>query len=145
MGGPQGGMRNMDPEQSAQRQLDRLKENIKDLSQVQQDSIKAYYLAQAKVQQAEREKMMQQMQNGGGQGGFDREAMQKQMQERRDAEAKKMKSILTEKQYKTYEKLQSQRGQGGPGMGGPGGGMGGPQGGFGGQGGPQGGFGGGQF
>ena len=73
-GGGQG--MNMNPEDMAKRQADRLKEQL-ELSQVQYDSIYNYYLASSKEQAARRE----QMQNGGGQQGQgDMQAMMEQMQ-----------------------------------------------------------------
>jgi len=58
-------------------------------------------------------------QNAGGGGAADREAITKL----RDEQNAKIKAALTADQYKKYEELQTQRGQGG----GPGGGQGGGQ------------------
>ena len=129
-GGGQG--MNMNPEDMAKRQADRLKEQL-ELNQVQYDSIYNYYVANAKEQAARRE----QMQNGGGQPAQeDMQAMREQMQKQRAAQEAKIKSFLTDDQKKKYDEIQEQRrqqrqqgGQGGFG-GGFGGGM--PQGGFGG-------------
>ena len=141
-GGGQG--MNMNPEDMAKRQADRLKEQLT-LTQVQYDSIYNMYLASSKEQATRRE----QMQNGGQQPQGDMQAMMEEMQKQRQAQDAKIKSFLTDAQKKTYDELQEQRrqrqGQGGFGGGGFGGGQGAPQGGFGGgrpqggQGGPQGG------
>ena len=118
-GGGQG--MNMNPEDMAKRQADRLKEQLT-LTQVQYDSIYNMYLASSKEQAKRRE----------------------QMQKQRQAQDAKIKSFLTDAQKKTYDELQEQRRQR-QGQGGFGGGQGAPQGGFGGgrpqggQGGPQGG------
>ena len=129
-GGGQG--MNMNPEDMAKRQADRLKEQLT-LTQVQYDSIYNYYLASSKEQAARCE----QMQNGGGQmpAEGDMQAMMEQMQKQRQAQEAKIKSFLTDEQKKKYDEAQEQRrqqrGQGGQGgFGGFGGGM--PQGGFGG-------------
>ena len=126
-GGGQG--MNMNPEDMAKRQADRLKEQL-ELNQVQYDSIYNYYVANAKEQAARRE----QMQNGGGQmpGEGDMQAMMEQMQKQRAAQEAKIKSFLTDDQKKKYDEIQEQRrqqrqqgGQGGfgGGFGGFGGGM----------------------
>ena len=136
-GGGQG--MNMNPEDMAKRQADRLQEQL-ELTKVQYDSIYNYYLASSKEQAARRE----QMQNGGQQGQGDMQAMMEQMQKQREAQDAKIKSFLTDAQKKTYDELQEQRRQR-QGQGGFGGGQGAPQGGFGGgrpqggQGAPQGG------
>ena len=126
-GGGQG--MNMNPEERAKGQADRLKEQL-ELTQVQYDSIYNYYVANAKEQAARRE----QMQNGGGMPAEgDMQAMMEQMQKQREAQEKKIKSFLTDDQKKKYDEIQEQRrqqrGQGGQGGfgGGFGGGM--PQGG----------------
>ena len=134
-GGGQG--MNMNPEDMAKRQADRLKEQL-ELTQVQYDSIYSYYLKSSKEQAARRE----QMQNGGQQPGQgDMQAMMEQMQKQRQEQEAKIKSFLTDAQKKKYDEAQEQRrqqrGQGG--QGGFGGGMGGFGGGM-----PQGGQGGGQ-
>jgi len=129
-GGGQG--MNMNPEDMAKRQADRLQEQL-ELTKVQYDSIYNMYLANSKEQAARRE----QMQNGGEQP--DMQAMMEQMQKQREAQEAKLKSFLTDDQKKKYDEIQEQRrqqrqqgGQGGfgGGMGGFGGGA--PQGGFGG-------------
>ena len=106
-GGGQG--MNMNPEDMAKRQADRLKEQL-ELNQVQYDSIYNYYVANAKEQAARRE----------------------QMQKQRAAQEAKIKSFLTDDQKKKYDEIQEQRrqqrqqgGQGGfgGGFGGFGGGM----------------------
>ena len=122
-GGGQG--MNMNPEDMAKRQADRLQEQL-ELTKVQYDSIYNYYLASSKEQAARRE----QMQNGGGMPAEgDMQAMMEQMQKQREAQEAKIKSFLTDDQKKKYDEIQEQRrqqrGQGG--MGGFGGGM--PQGG----------------
>ena len=86
-GGGQG--MNMNPEDMAKRQADRLKEQL-ELNQVQYDSIYNYYVANAKEQAARRE----QMQNGGGQPAQeDMQAMMEQMQKQRAAQEAKRRGV----------------------------------------------------
>jgi flagellar biosynthesis GTPase FlhF len=144
------------PEQMAKMQTERFAKSL-DLSEEQQKKLYDYNLNNIKKQQEEREKMRAQREQGQqGQGQrpdfrnmseADREAFFKQMQEQRKAqeaaEEKAYKEILTEAQYKKWQKLKKQQemrqrqmmqqrmGGGEGGFGGPGG-QGGPGGGFGG-------------
>ncbi|MBR4995028.1 MAG: DUF4890 domain-containing protein [Alistipes sp.] len=145
----------MTPEQMAKSQTERYAKSL-DLSEEQQKKLYDYNLNRMKEQQKQREEMRAQRgQQGQGQrpdfmnmSDADREAFMKQRQEeqkaREAAEDKAMKGILTEAQYKKWQKLKKQqemrmrqqmqeRMQNGGGFGGPGGpgGQGGP-GGFGG-------------
>ncbi|MCQ2057811.1 MAG: hypothetical protein MJY75_06355 [Bacteroidaceae bacterium] len=133
-GMPQGGFgggQQMEPEERAKMQADRLKEQLT-LTDAQYDSVFSYYVANAKEQAKRREEM----QNGGGMPqDMDMQAMMEQMQKQREAQEKKLKSYLTEDQIKKYDEAQAARReqmqQNGGGFGGGfGGGM--PQGGFGG-------------
>ena len=60
-GGGQG--MNMNPEDMAKRQVDRINQTV-ELTKAQQDTLTVYFVAQSKAQQARREKMQQ---DGGGQ------------------------------------------------------------------------------
>ena len=154
--GQRGPRQRMNPEQMAKMQTERFAKNL-DLSEEQQKKLYDYNLNNIKKQQEEREKMRAQREQGQqGQGQrpdfrnmseADREAFFKQMQEERKAqeaaEDKAYKEILTEAQYKKWQKLKKQQemrqrqmmqqrmGGGEGGFGGPGG-QGGPGGGFGG-------------
>ena len=154
--GQRGPRQRMNPEQMAKMQTERFAKSL-DLSEEQQKKLYDYNLNNIKKQQEEREKMR--AQRGQGQQGqgqrpdfmnmsdADREAFFKQMQDERKAqeaaEEKAYKEILTEAQYKKWQKLKKQQemrqrqmmqqrmGGGEGGFGGPGG-QGGPGGGFGG-------------
>ena len=154
--GQRGPRQRMNPEQMAKMQTERYAKSL-DLSEEQQKKLYDYNLNNIKKQQEEREKMRAQREQGQqGQGQrpdfrnmseADREAFFKQMQEQRKvqeaAEDKAYKEILTEAQYKKWQKLKKQQemrqrqmmqqrmGGGEGGFGGPGG-QGGPGGGFGG-------------
>ena len=154
--GQRGPRQRMNPEQMAKMQTERFAKSL-DLSEEQQKKLYDYNLNNIKKQQEEREKMRAQREQGPqGQGQrpdfrnmseADREAFFKQMQEQRKAqeaaEDKAYKEILTEAQYKKWQKLKKQQemrqrqmmqqrmGGGEGGFGGPGG-QGGPGGGFGG-------------
>ncbi len=115
-----------DPAQMAQRQVDRVAEGL-DLTQAQKDSLLTFYTAQQK-EQAERMQKMMEEGGGFGMGEGPSEDMMKEMQARREATEKKLKSILTEEQYEKYQKAQEERRaqmQQGGGFGGFGGGFGG--------------------
>ena len=74
---------------------------MKDSLQVNDEQYKKLYdlyLNQSK----EMQKMMEDMQNGGGQPNFDMEAMQKRQKAQQDA----IKAILTEEQWKKYDEMQ---------------------------------------
>lgn len=154
--GQRGPRQRMNPEQMAKMQTERFAKSL-DLSEEQQKKLYDYNLNNIKKQQEEREKMRAQREQGQqGQGQrpdfrnmseADRETFFKQMQEQRKvqeaAEDKAYKEILTEAQYKKWQKLKKQQemrqrqmmqqrmGGGEGGFGGPGG-QGGPGGGFGG-------------
>lgn len=117
-----GGQRmNLNPEDMAKRNVDRLNEQVQ-LTKAQQDTLTTFFIAQSKIQQARREKMQQ---DGGGQQmgqGF-REEMMKEMQAQREAQTAKIKSVLTPAQFEKYQKAEEERrqqmGQGGFGGGAP--------------------------
>jgi len=104
------GPRNFDPKEMAKRQTEELTKTL-DLNK---DQAKKVLELNTKMGE-KRSAMFQEMRDGGG----DREAMREKnakMQEEQNAE---MKKILTEDQYKKYEKYleerRAQRGQGRPG------------------------------
>lgn len=144
----------MAPEQMAKAQTERMAKSL-DLSEEQQKKLYDYNLATLKEQQKQREQMRANREQGQGQGQRpdfrnmseqDRQEFFKKMQEERKAQEaaqeKAIKEILTEAQYKKWQKqkkqqemrqrqMMQQRMEGGEGgFGGPGG-SGGP-GGFGG-------------
>ncbi|WP_372949036.1 hypothetical protein [Mariniphaga sp.] len=104
----QPGQRNFDPEEMAKRQTEQIKEAV-GLDAKQEKQVYDLNLETGKKMRAMREE------NQGG--GF--EGMREKMGELRAEQDKKMKEILTEAQWKKYEKYQeerrSQRGQGRPG------------------------------
>ncbi len=104
----QPGQRNFDPEEMAKRQTEQIKEAV-GLDAKQEKQVYDLNLETGKKMRAMREE------NQGG--GF--EGMREKMGELRTEQDKKMKEILTEAQWKKYEKYQeerrSQRGQGRPG------------------------------
>lgn len=122
-----GGQMNFNPEDMAKRQAERLQQQL-ELSKVQYDSLYVFFLAQSKEQQKQREQMRQ----GGQQPQqMDREAMMERFQKQREAQEAKLKTILTEAQFKKYQEQQAQqRANFGGGQGFPGGGQGGFQGGM---------------
>ncbi len=99
-----------DPAQMAQRQVDRVAEGL-DLSQAQKDSLLSFYTAQQKEQMERMQKMMEEGGGGFNMGEGPSEDMMKEMQARREATEKKLKSILTEEQYEKYQKAQEERRQ----------------------------------
>ena len=104
------GMGNFDPKEMAKRQTEELTKTL-DLNKDQQKKVLDLNLKQAEKMQAMREEMR----NGGG----DREAMRGKMMQLREEQNKEMKKVLTESQYKKYEKYleerRNMRGQEGPG------------------------------
>lgn len=104
----QPGQRNFDPEEMAKRQTEQIKEAV-GLDAKQEKQVYDLNLETGKKMRAMREE------NQGT--GF--EGMREKMGELRAEQDKKMKEILTETQWKKYEKYQeerrSQRGQGRPG------------------------------
>ena len=111
----------------AKRQAERLQQQL-ELNKTQYDSLYVFFLAQSKEQQKQREQMRQ----GGQQPQqMDREAMMERFQKQREAQEAKLKTILTEAQFKKYQEQQAQqRANFGGGQGFPGGGQGGFQGGM---------------
>ncbi len=126
-GFPGGGQMNFNPEDMAKRQAERLQQQL-ELNKTQYDSLYVFFLAQSKEQQKQREQMRQ----GGQQPQqMDREAMMERFQKQREAQEAKLKTILTEAQFKKYQEQQAQqRANFGGGQGFPGGGQGGFQGGM---------------
>ena len=104
----QPGQRNADPEEMAKRQTEQIKEAV-GLDAKQEKQVYELNLESSKKMRAMREKMQG--------SGFD--GMREKMQEVRTEQDKKMKEILSDTQWKKYEKHQeerrSQRGQGRPG------------------------------
>ena len=89
------------PEEMATRRADQIKEQVKDagaLSDEQYKKVYDLYLKQSKDMQA---KMGE---GGGGFGGFNMEEMQKQQ----EATNKALKEILSEEQFKAYQKAQEE-------------------------------------
>ena len=102
------------PEEMATRRADQVKEQVKDAGQLTDEQYKKVYdlyLKQSKDMQAK-------MSEGGGMGGFNMEEMQKQQ----EATNKALKEILSEEQFKAYQKAQEEMmkrfQQGGGGFGG---------------------------
>jgi periplasmic protein CpxP/Spy len=104
----QPGQRNLDPEEMAKRQTEQIKEAV-GLDKKQEKQVYELNLETGKKMRTLRDE------NQGG--GF--EGMREKMQEIRAEQDKKMKDILTDSQWKKYQKYQeerrSQRGQGRPG------------------------------
>jgi len=103
------GMGNNDPKEMAQRQTEELTKAL-NLNKDQEKKVLDLNLKNAEQMTALREEMM----NGG-----DREAMREKMNKFREEQTAGMKKILTESQYKKYEKYleerRGMRGQGRPG------------------------------
>jgi len=104
------GPRNFDPKEMAKRQTEELTKTL-DLNK---DQAKKVLELNTKMGE-KRSTMFQEMRNGGG----DREAMREKMTKIQEEQNAEMKKILTEDQYKKYEKYleerRAQRGQGRPG------------------------------
>ena len=89
------------PEEMATRRADQVKEQVKDAGQLTDDQYKKVYdlyLKQSKDMQA---KMNE---GGGGFGAFNMEDMQKQQEATNEA----LKEILSEEQFKAYQKAQEE-------------------------------------
>ncbi|RIJ50790.1 DUF4890 domain-containing protein [Maribellus luteus] len=104
------GPRNFDPKEMAKRQTDELTKAL-DLNKDQ-----AAKVLELNTKVGEKmSSMREEMRDGGG----DREAMREKMTKIREEQKVEMKKILTEAQYKKYEKYleerRAQRGQGRPG------------------------------
>ncbi|MFW5756171.1 MAG: hypothetical protein ACOCWK_06185 [Tangfeifania sp.] len=91
--------RNFDPEEFAKRQTAQLKEEL-DLNKEQEEKVYDLNLESIKKMS----KLREEMQSG---GGF--EGMREKMTEIREEQNKKMKEILSEKQWTKYEKFQEER------------------------------------
>lgn len=108
------GGRQMNPEEMAKRQVERIKEAC-GINEEQTKALTAYFVEQTKKQMAEMDSIRQ---AGGGQGGFPR-MNREDMEKRRQAQTEKIKSILTPEQFAKYEEMQKQMmerfGQGGQG------------------------------
>jgi protein CpxP len=95
------GMRQMDPEDMANRQLEQMKEIIKLKNDKEEKAVKEVFVKYAK----ERQKMFSEMQQGG-----DREANREKMQEMTNKQNEELKGILGEERFTTYnEKMQELR------------------------------------
>ncbi|HCC71330.1 MAG TPA: hypothetical protein DEQ09_09305 [Bacteroidales bacterium] len=95
------GMRNMDPEQNADRQLNQMKEIIKLKNNKEEKALKEVFLKYAK----ERQKMFDSMTRGGNPG-----ANREKMQELTNKQNKELKSILGEERFTIYDnKMQELR------------------------------------
>ena len=105
-----GGRRQFNPTEMAQRQANRLKEACS-LTDEQLEAVQNIYLEQAKAMQAERDSLAKS-------GDSARPRMNPDsFRKRAEATDAKIKAILTEEQVAAYEKLQKERGnrQGGNG------------------------------
>lgn len=91
--------RDFDPEDFAKRQTAQLKEEL-DLNKEQEKKVYELNLASIKKMN----KLREEMQSG---SGF--EGMREKMMEIREEQNKKMKEILSEKQWPKYEKYQEER------------------------------------
>lgn len=107
-GGDRGGMGpgNFDPEAMIDRQMDQMKETL-ELTGDQEDQIRDILVKGSENMQAMREEMRE------GGGGF--EGMRESMQQMREEQDSKIKEILSEEQWLSYEAMQeemrSRRGQ----------------------------------
>ena len=103
------GQGNFDPAAMADRQIEQMKETL-NLSEEQEKQLREIMIQNS-------EEMQQMRGNTQGAGTGDREAMREQMQQMRDKQNEKMKSVLTDEQWETYqaqqEEMRSRRGQGG--------------------------------
>jgi len=95
------GMRQTDPEEMANRQLEQMKEIIKLKNDKEENAVKEVFLKYAK----ERQKMFSEMQQGGERG-----ANREKMQELTNKQNEELKGILGEERFNTYnEKMQELR------------------------------------
>lgn len=93
------GPRNFDPKEMAKRQTEELTK-VLDLNKDQQKKVLELNTKSGEKMSELREDMM---------GGGDREAMREKMMKIREDQNKEMKKILTEDQYKKYEKYLEER------------------------------------
>lgn len=102
-----GGQRDFDPEERAKSQTKELTELL-DLKKDQEKKVYELNLKAGKEMAAMRDEMRS--------GGGDRDAMREKMMDMREKQNKEMKKILTDSQYKKYQKYleerRAQRGQG---------------------------------
>jgi len=95
------GMRQMDPEQMANNQVEQMKEFIKLKNDKEEKAVKEVFLKYAK----ERQKMFSEMQQGGEPG-----ANREKMQELTNKQNEELKAILGEERFTTYnDKMQELR------------------------------------
>ena len=95
------GMRNMDPEERANQQLEQMKEIIKLKNDKEEKAVKEVFVKYAK----ERQKMFSEMQQGGDPG-----ANREKMQELTNKQNEELKGILGEERFTTYDtKMQELR------------------------------------
>ena len=94
---PRGGQRDFNPEDMAKRQTDRLDE-VLDLTKDQEEQVYTLNLESGKK-----------MRNLRNENRGDFENMREKMMEIREEQNKKMKKILTEKQWPKYEKFLEER------------------------------------
>ncbi len=112
VGMAQNRMSDFDPKEMAKRQTDELTKALS-LNKDQEKKVLDLNLKAAEKMSALRDEAM----NGGG----DRDAMREKMMNSREEQNKEMKKILTEAQYKKYEKYLEERRGGMRGQGGTGG------------------------
>jgi periplasmic protein CpxP/Spy len=99
---PGGGMGpgNFDPAAFIDRQMEELNEGL-DLSDDQEKQVREILTAGSETMRKAREEM----QDGGG----DREAMREKMQQMREEQNEKIKTVLSEEQFTKYEQIQAER------------------------------------
>lgn len=88
-----------DAEQIAKMRADQMKESVKLTDKQYQDVVKVF--------KAEMEEMQKMFEGGGAMGG-DFEQMRKDMEKRQEEQNKQLKAILTEDQFKTWQKQQEE-------------------------------------
>lgn len=89
------------PEEMATRRADQVKEQVKDAGQLTDEQYKKVY--DLYLQQS-KDMMAKMSEGGGGMGAFNMEDMQKQQ----EATNKALKEILSEDQFKAYQKAQEE-------------------------------------
>jgi periplasmic protein CpxP/Spy len=99
--GPGGGMGggNFDPAAFVDRQMEELKESL-ELSDDQEKQVREIITAGFETMREAREGM---------QDGGDREAMREKMQQMREEQSQKIKTVLSEEQFTKYEQIQEER------------------------------------
>ena len=101
-----GQRREFNPEEMANRRVERIKQTC-NISEEQETKLKELFLAQGKAMEEQRKSA----QDASERPRFDREAMQKRMEEQNAA----IKQILNEEQFAAYEKAQQEMRQRRPG------------------------------